>query len=197
MSEGNAVGRFEFAMSWMTGKDKNIENAKEWIRKALDVIDGEFKADQQDEINKLWKKVDAYAGLNNDEKLELRQEFAQFIYKRDCKYRMEEDVEKMKSFCSYLDHAVIKGNKHSQLSVAKMYYLGKEEDGMGVNERLAFYWFMQSAKQGNEISQFYVGECYRKGDGVEEDTEKAREWYQKAAENGQENAKEALEDYFA
>lgn len=79
MSEGNATGRFEFALSWMTGKDKNIENAKEWLEKALDVVDGDNIAERQDMINKLWLKLDSSSGLTEDERNELSSIFATFI----------------------------------------------------------------------------------------------------------------------
>ena len=39
-----------------------------------------------------------------------------------------------------------------------------------------------------------MGECYRRGDGVEEDIEEAKEWYQKAADQGNERAKDKLEE---
>ena len=39
-----------------------------------------------------------------------------------------------------------------------------------------------------------LGECYRRGRGIEKDIEMAKYWYRKAAEQGHKKAKEALED---
>ena len=40
------------------------------------------------------------------------------------------------------------------------------------------------AKQGNARAQFNLGDMYRKGEGVCKDSEKAVNWYRKAAEQG-------------
>ena len=44
------------------------------------------------------------------------------------------------------------------------------------------------AEQGSVDAQFYLGECYRCGLGVQQDDVKAAEWYKKAAEQGHEKA---------
>jgi TPR repeat protein len=44
------------------------------------------------------------------------------------------------------------------------------------------------AEQGDARAQFYLGMLYENGDGVPEDYEKAREWYEKSAAQGDANA---------
>ena len=39
MSSGNAKGRFEMALSFLEGPDKDIEQAVKWLDKAFDVAD--------------------------------------------------------------------------------------------------------------------------------------------------------------
>jgi TPR repeat protein len=191
MSEGNAVGRFEFAMSWMTGKDKNIENAKEWLEKALDVVDGDDIAEKQDAINRLWAKLDSYSGLTDDERNVLSSVFGAFVSNRDMKSSALENMEKVKDFLLILDSAR-KGDVKNQTELASMYCFAL--DGVIKDYKLAFYWFKKSAEQGDKEAQFRVGECYQKGNGVEEDIEEAKKWYQKAASQGLKVAKDQLEE---
>lgn len=44
------------------------------------------------------------------------------------------------------------------------------------------------AEQGDARAQYYLGLLYEKGDGVPQDYEKAREWYEKSAAQGEANA---------
>ena len=44
------------------------------------------------------------------------------------------------------------------------------------------------AEQGDARAQFYLGMLHENGDGVPEDYEKAREWYEKSAAQGDANA---------
>lgn len=48
------------------------------------------------------------------------------------------------------------------------------------------------SKKGNSKSQYMVGECYANGWGVEIKLTKAKEWYEKAACQGYEPAKEKM-----
>ena len=43
------------------------------------------------------------------------------------------------------------------------------------------------------MAQYCLGLCYEKGKGVPQSNEEAVKWYRKAAEQGYENAKKALE----
>lgn len=53
---------------------------------------------------------------------------------------------------------------------------------------LSFEQLLKSANLGNPKAQFSVGVCYDFGEGVEQDCEKAVEWYTKAAEQGIDDA---------
>ena len=52
---------------------------------------------------------------------------------------------------------------------------------------------MKAAEQGHAESQYIVGLCYQIGHGVEQNPNKAYEWFMKAAEQGYEKAINALE----
>lgn len=64
--------------------------------------------------------------------------------------------------------------------------------GVDVDQKKAVELYEQSANKGYPKAQFYLGDCYFNGEGVEEDEGKARYWYHRAADNGNEDAKEAL-----
>ena len=60
--------------------------------------------------------------------------------------------------------------------------------------REAAKWYRKGAELGNAYAQYSLGYCYLHGKGVDEDYDAAKEWFQKAAAQGNESAKEALEN---
>jgi TPR repeat protein len=48
----------------------------------------------------------------------------------------------------------------------------------------AVKWWRKAAVQGHAKAQYYLGDCYYKGDGVVTDKTEAVKWYNKAAEQG-------------
>ena len=62
----------------------------------------------------------------------------------------------------------------------------------------SFYWLEKVALTGDDDCQLRVGRCYEIGTSfVEQDKEKAFEWYLKAAEQGNEQAMERVNVYYA
>lgn len=53
-------------------------------------------------------------------------------------------------------------------------------------------WLTKAAEQGDTAAQCNLGYCYYRGQGVEQDYQKAIEWYTKAAEQGFESAKDMV-----
>ena len=56
----------------------------------------------------------------------------------------------------------------------------------------AFEWRLRAAQTGDPNSQYLVGKMYERGNGVDMDAEKARNWYQLATEKGHFEAANAL-----
>ncbi len=56
----------------------------------------------------------------------------------------------------------------------------------------AFYWYQQSAEQGNANAQYNLGNIYYDGKGVSKDYKHAYNWYQKSAEQGNASAQYSL-----
>ncbi|TWD38748.1 hypothetical protein FB440_107125 [Vibrio crassostreae] len=73
----------------------------------------------------------------------------------------------------------------SQYQLAQAYELGTD-----VPENIddAFYWYSQSADNGNADAQFKLGEWYLAGTSVEQDNKMALEWFIKAALQGNKRA---------
>jgi TPR repeat protein len=72
------------------------------------------------------------------------------------------------------------------LSLAKEHYFGR---GSNLDLERAFQLFSQSASLGNPEAARYLGIMYLRGKGVTKDTQKALEWFTRAADGGDELAK--------
>ena len=71
------------------------------------------------------------------------------------------------------------------------YYFGRNGKSKDYEKAAANY--LIAAEAGDAYSQYGLGWCYEKGQGVEKSVEEAEKWYRKAAEQGEKNAKECLE----
>lgn len=74
---------------------------------------------------------------------------------------------------------VHESNDHEKQGTLGSYYIENKEF------KKAFIWLEKSALQGNRCAQFSLGNCYRKGKGVEQNYKKAFEWYEKSALQGE------------
>lgn len=55
-------------------------------------------------------------------------------------------------------------------------------------------WLLDAAERGFLDEQYELAMCYFEGNGLEKDYAKAVEWFRKAAEQGNKDAKEHLEE---
>lgn len=61
------------------------------------------------------------------------------------------------------------------------------------NESLFMYWLRKAAEEGDDgDAQYLLGACYEHGNGVPQDLEFARKWYDRAADHLMESADDAL-----
>jgi hypothetical protein len=83
------------------------------------------------------------------------------------------------------------GNRFGQESLARAY---AEPDfaGMPQDWTEAFRLYRLSAEQGWHWAQFHLGECFENGLGTQRNLQEARRWYEKAAEQLNEQARAAL-----
>ena len=68
---------------------------------------------------------------------------------------------------------------------------------MQKDESEAAKWFTKAADKGEPRSQFYLAECYERGQGVKNDPEIAFSWMQKAAAQNYAQAEVKLATYYA
>ena len=87
--------------------------------------------------------------------------------------------------------AAEQGNSYGQASLGVMYLMGWGVVMEDYEE--AVYWLQKSVAQDNDLGQYFMGNVYENGLGVDVDVEEAKKWYQKAAEQGNTAAIEALE----
>lgn len=103
---------------------------------------------------------------------------------------VEKDMEQALQL--YKKAIAIDGNIDSLLGLGICYMKG---DGVSQNYQHGVFLIERSAKQGNMIAQYNMGEFYRIGMGVETDMEEALRWYHLSAAQGYDKAIEFLEHY--
>lgn len=69
-----------------------------------------------------------------------------------------------------------------QFKIGYDYYTGKKILEQDFNK--AVICFKKAAESGNKKAQYYLGICYKNGEGVDKDYTEASKWYEKAAEQG-------------
>lgn len=79
----------------------------------------------------------------------------------------------------------------AQYYIGRCYYYGQGFPKPDYQQ--AAIWLEKAAKQGNADAQYQLGLCYEKGQGVKQSSKKAREWYEKAAANGNNKAKQKIQ----
>ncbi len=93
----------------------------------------------------------------------------------------------------WLERAAANGNADAMFELVYMY--GDENDPWFSLEKAASY-AATAAEKGNTPSMALIGYFYKNGLGVEQSDKKAREWLEKGASLGDEDAKKYLEEFF-
>ena len=74
----------------------------------------------------------------------------------------------------------------AQYYIGRCYYYGQGFPKPDYAQ--AFNWYQKAAEQGYADAQYQLGLCYEKGQGVKKDLKTARNWFEKAAANGNKKA---------
>lgn len=115
----------------------------------------------------------------------------------DCYLKGEGVPEKAEEALRWYLRASEKENAKAQLAVAECYAFRKGIPSDMSNEesmKMAIEYYTKAAEQGLDTAQFALADCYIKGTGVDKEIDKAREWLKKAAEKGNQSAREKLEE---
>ncbi|KAJ2667370.1 hypothetical protein IW148_000065 [Coemansia sp. RSA 1199] len=90
----------------------------------------------------------------------------------------------------YYQLAADNDNAKAQMALSGWYLSGG--DGVPIDDRLAFDWGHRAAQQGLTRAMYAMGYYYEMGMGCDTDTGRARDWYERAAAAGSQEAKERL-----
>ncbi|KAJ2390035.1 hypothetical protein H4S02_002067 [Coemansia sp. RSA 2611] len=90
----------------------------------------------------------------------------------------------------YYQLAAEQDNAKAQMALSGWYLSGG--DGVPIDDRLAFDWGHRAAQQGLTRAMYAMGYYYEMGIGCDKDIGRARDWYERAAAAGSEEAKERL-----
>lgn len=80
--------------------------------------------------------------------------------------------------------AANQGDIDAMVSLGTMYYSGVEDYGIHKDFNTAFHYYSDAAYAGDAAAQLYLAYMYLRGEGTEQDLEKAFEWTEKSAEQG-------------
>lgn len=92
----------------------------------------------------------------------------------------------------YNSLAARQGEVEAEMAISKWFLCG-HEGVFDKNEELAFTYAQRAALDGMPTAQFAVGYFYEVGIYVKMDLKEAKEWYRKADENGNKDAKKRIE----
>ena len=95
-----------------------------------------------------------------------------------------------KKAVKWYENAAEQGDFIAQYNLGCFYRTG---EGVVQNDDLAYKYFLQSAENGYAPAM-YKGMCYEHGVGTDEDIDAAIDWYNRAADSGDELAKEKLKE---
>lgn len=156
-----------------SGIDSNKEEAQRWYARAARAgVEGakSMLKMSEGELQEAYRIVELVPpGLNSHADEEEQEKFREL-------FKNAKDGDAVAQF--QLGHAFIYG-----------------DDGAKMIEHHGVVWLKKAAAQGNADAENLLGDCYRNGWGVSEDVVAAKEWYQKAAEKGHQEAKEFLEEW--
>jgi uncharacterized protein len=91
-----------------------------------------------------------------------------------------------------------RGDASAQFAVGEQYYRGRYDcggdDTAGVPQNFgkALYWYRLAAKQGYADAAFSIATMYINGEGVAANQKEAHKWLQKAADEGNDQAKSMI-----
>lgn len=134
---------------------------------------------------------------------------------------LEKDINKG---LEVINESAEKGEIEAQLKLGELYYIGetvsqdkklarewfnkvleqKEKGNFAIDlaeyyteinhPSLTFYFYLINAKEGNPVSQYNIGLMYKDGIGTIKNLSEAKSWFEKAYENGDNDAKRLLDE---
>lgn len=191
--EGDAEACYKLGLRFYNGEDGayDYQKAVQWLEKAA--ADGYEKSYLP--LGEIYK----FGGYGVPENQKRSAEF--YLKAYDCCEEDEKsEIENSLGFCYFClndgENAIRWARRYAKCGEpdaisafgAMLYDLERYDEAFDVLKR--------AADLGDDYAVFTLGECYFYGKGVAEDKPKAKELWEKAAENGLEDAENALKEYF-
>ena len=191
---GLAWGEYHYACKLIEGNgvEKDVDAGRNWLEKAA--AQGFKKAkDRLEHLDtELYGDVKFGPGTPEKDKAECRKVYADALEGRPgAEYEMGNILSegmycilanKKEAFGWYM-RAAEHGFADAQYEVARFYLLG-EKDVVDCNDEEKFKWYWEAASQGHVEAMRKVGDSFYYGSGVDEDRERAKIWYARAAKAG-------------
>ena len=168
---GDAIGRFELAISYLEGTDASNVNAIKWLKKAFDL---NMKKEVCEAIHKRFSEI-AGRSAEFDSAYETTKGRWDVIEEANAL----RGADKAAAFKLYLKASEM-GSAQAQNWIGRYYYCGWGD--CEKDEAKAVEWYRRAAEQGYATAQDNLGQCYECGTGVDKDYDKALLWYRKAVE---------------
>lgn len=94
------------------------------------------------------------------------------------------DAEKHEEAFQLLNKAAEEGHIQAYKMLGTLYMSGQYAPWPEKNEAKAAMWYQRAADSGNAEAMYWLGQCYRLGIGIEQDTIRATHWEKQAMERG-------------
>ncbi|GES98810.1 kinase-like domain-containing protein [Rhizophagus clarus] len=200
---GDNMAQYNLALMYKEGKyiDKNDEKAFEFFEKSA-------KGGDLDGIDMLKYCYENGIGtdINIQKAFELHQKAANLgnniaQYELALLYINGENIEKDYNRAFELSEKSAKGNCLGGITILGYCY----ENGIGtdINKQKAFVLYeiafklnQSAANLGDSVAQYNLGLMYENGDGIKKDLNQAIYWYEKSANQGNQDAQNGLENLF-
>ena len=204
---GHAYAQYSIGWCYEKGQgvEKSVPKAGEWYRKAVEQGNANAK-ERMETLKKLGD--DYYYGRNDKSK--------NYEKAAEC-FRIAADMgDAYSQYSIGWCYEKGQGVKESVPDAVKWYRMAKDNGEKNAKERLENakqlgldYYFARNGKtedfkkavvhlrlaaeNGDAHSQYALGWCYEKGQGISRSVSEAKSWYRKAAAQGHKHAKECLE----
>lgn len=196
--EGDAIGINGLGLCYFYGKgvEKDIAKAIELYQKAA-------------ELNSLSAQFNLAVLYKNGRHVECDEKKAVYFYSKAaeqgfqkaqlglaecCKngIGMEKDIKKA---LYWYEKAAEQGNVQAQRETASIYTGAFDMTLKNVEQEA--YWYEKAAEQGDAFSQYAIGNCYLRGEGVKKSFYRAKEWTIRSAEQENEYGEFQLANIYA
>jgi len=175
ISVNDACGKISSELAWLS---KN-----EPLRGVARRIEEEMKSELDAELDQFQSELSANGSDRYSQGLSLRQEGNAALEKGDFDLaRRKLDEAKAKLTDALAEAKKIAADRSVKLEAIELFNKGSWQDGLKLAEKVKY----------DKDIQFYIGTCYNFGYGVNRDPQMAREYFRRAAEKGQLDAKREL-----